>query len=86
MPTDNRISQMQFGGHSMSMPIPADYDGDGYADLALHDPRNRKFHILNSSGSNYNSVNGNGEQLISLLTTQISRTILLCPEIMTVMV
>ena len=65
MPTDNRISQMQFGGHSMSMPIPADYDGDGYADLALHDPRNRKFHILNSSGSNYNSVNGNGEQLIS---------------------
>lgn len=36
--------------------MPADFDGDGLVDLAVRRPSTKTWYVLNSSGSNYNSL------------------------------
>ena len=58
------IQRIRFGLQEADIPVPADYDGDGIADVAVRRPNNFMWYILNSSGSNFNSDRGDGIQRI----------------------
>lgn len=53
---EDGITRMRFGKQKADIPVPADYDGDGLADLAVRRPSTKMWYILNSSG--YDEITG----------------------------
>lgn len=59
------ISRRRFGTREEDIPVPADFDGDGRADLAVRRPSTESWFVLNSSGSNFNSGRNDGIQRVT---------------------
>lgn len=59
------ISRRRFGTQEEDIPVPADFDGDGRADLAVRRPSTESWFVLNSSGSNFNSSRNDGIQRVT---------------------
>lgn len=58
------ISRIRFGTSEDDIPVPADYDGDGSADIAVRRPSTSYWYIRNSSESNFNSSRNDGIQRV----------------------
>lgn len=61
---EDGIQRVQFGLRDTDIPVPADYDGDGIADIAVRRPETQTWFVLNSSGTNFNSTRGDGIQRV----------------------
>lgn len=53
---EDGIQRVQFGLQEEDIPIVADYDGDGYADIAVRRPSNQFQYILRSSDNGVTSL------------------------------
>lgn len=54
------ITRKAFGLNSQDLPVPADFDGDGRADLAVRRPGNQTWYVLNSNGEDQLTGNKDG--------------------------
>ncbi|BDX04830.1 imelysin family protein [Planctobacterium marinum] len=64
------ITRRQFGLRSTDIPVPADYDGDGKADLAVRRAATSQWFVLNSSGTDVLTSNGDGISRLTFGTQQ----------------
>ncbi|BDX08452.1 FG-GAP-like repeat-containing protein [Planctobacterium marinum] len=58
------ITRISFGSGSADIPVVADYNGDGRADIAVYRRSTGYWYIFNSNKDNYNSANQDGIQRI----------------------
>lgn len=56
---EDGIQRVQFGLNENDIPVPADYDGDGYADFAVRRASSQFWYIQNSSGTD--PINGEND-------------------------
>lgn len=54
------ITRLRFGLQATDIPVPADYDGDGKADMAVRRPTDQFWYVRNSSGRDNISWNPDG--------------------------